>query len=80
VIRNRAPFAQELPALELTLTDAADQPLVRRVLRPADYAPGLAAPLPGPGLAPGAEAVLRLHFDTGDVRATGYRLYLFYPA
>ncbi len=80
VIRNRAPFAQELPALELTLTDAADLPLVRRVLRPADYAPGFAAPMRGPGIAPGAEAVLRLHFDTGSVRATGYRLYLFYPA
>jgi predicted Zn finger-like uncharacterized protein len=73
VIRNRAPFAQELPSLELTLTDAADRPLVRRVLRPADYAQA-------PGLAPGAEAVLRLHFDSGGVRATGYRLYLFYPA
>jgi len=24
--------------------------------------------------------VLRVHFDTGDVRATGYRLYLFYPS
>jgi predicted Zn finger-like uncharacterized protein len=80
VIRNRAAFAQELPALELTLTDAGDRPLVRRVLRPADYAPGLAPALRGPGLAPGAEAVLRLHFDTGGVRATGYRLYLFYPA
>jgi len=76
VIRNRAPFAQELPALELTLTDAADRPLVRRVLRPADYLPGGAPPQ---GIAPGAEAVLRLHFDTGDVRATGYRLYLFHP-
>jgi predicted Zn finger-like uncharacterized protein len=80
VIRNRASFAQELPALELTLTDAADRPLVRRVLRPADYAQGLAPALREPGVAPGAEAVLRLHFDTGGVRATGYRLYLFYPA
>lgn len=80
VIRNRAPFAQELPSLELTLTDAGDRPLVRRVLRPADYAQGLAAAMRGPGIAPGAEAVLRLHFDTGGVRATGYRLYLFYPA
>lgn len=80
VIRNRAAFAQELPALELTLTDAGDRPLVRRVLRPADYAQGLAPAMRGPGLAPGAEAVLRLNFDTGGVRATGYRLYLFYPA
>jgi len=80
VIRNRAPFAQELPSLELTLTDAGDRPLLRRVLRPADYLQGLATTMRGPGIAPGAEAVLRLHFDTGELRATGYRLYLFYPA
>ena len=79
VIRNRAPFAQEHPALELTLTDALDKPLVRRVLRPEDY---LARPREAlaPGIAPGSESVLRMHFDTGGVRATGYRLYLFYPS
>ena len=79
VIRNRAPFAQEHPALELTLTDASDQPVVRRVLRPADY---LARPPEAlaPGIAPGGESVLRVHFDTGGARATGYRLYLFYPS
>jgi predicted Zn finger-like uncharacterized protein len=77
VIRNRAAFAQELPSLELTLTDAGDRPLVRRVLRPADYLPG---GVPPQGIAPGAEAVLRVHLDTGGLRATGYRLYLFYPA
>jgi len=80
VIRNRAPFAQELPALELTLTDAGDQPLVRRVLRPADYVVGLPAAMRGKSMAPGSEAVLRLLIDTDGVRATGYRLYLFYPA
>ena len=78
VIRNRAPFAQEHPSLELTLTDAGDKPLLRRVLRPEDY---LARPREGlaPGIAPGGESVLRVHFDTGGLRATGYRLYLFYP-
>lgn len=75
VIRNRAAFAQELPALELTLTDAEEQALARRVLRPEDYLPGRER-----GLAPGAEAVLRVYLDTGGLRATGYRLYLFYPA
>jgi predicted Zn finger-like uncharacterized protein len=80
VIRNRAPFAQELPSLELTLTDAADRPLVRRVLRPEDYLPERPARERSQGIAPGSEAVLRVHFDTGDMRATGYRLYLFYPA
>lgn len=80
VIRNRAPFAQELPALELTLTDAGDRPLVRRVLRPDDYLAERPAGDRSPGIPPGAEAVLRVFFDTGNLRATGYRLYLFYPA
>jgi len=81
VIRNRAPFAQEHPSLELTLTDAADKALVRRVLRPADYMMTAAAREQlAQGIGPGGESVLRVHFDTGDVRATGYRLYLFYPS
>ncbi len=80
VIRNRAPFAQEHPALELTLTDAADKALVRRVLRPVDYMAAEAREQMAQGIGPGGEAVLRVHFDTGDVRATGYRLYLFYPS
>jgi hypothetical protein len=40
VIRNRAAVLQELPALELTLTDPDERPLVRRVLRPEEYLPG----------------------------------------
>jgi predicted Zn finger-like uncharacterized protein len=80
VIRNRAPFAQELPALELTLTDGLERAVVRRVLYPADY---LARPTDAvleAGIAAGAEAVLRIVFDTGGASATGYRLYLFYPS
>jgi len=50
------------------------------VLRPADYLGGRPAEAPARSIAPGAEAVLRIHFDTGSVRATGYRVYLFYPA
>ena len=80
VLRNRAAFAQELPALELTLTDAEDRLVVRRVLQPEDYLPARPADARAQGIAPGAEAVLRVPFDTGRVRATGYRLYLFYPA
>jgi len=79
VIRNRAPFPQEYPDLELTLTDESDQAVVRRVLGPADY---LAVPRSQGtvnGIGPGAEVVVRLHFDTSRVRATGYRLYLFFP-
>lgn len=80
VIRNRAPFAQEHPALELTLTDAADKALVRRVLRPTEYLQAAAPQQLAQGIGPGTEAVLRVHLDTSGVRATGYRLYLFYPS
>lgn len=78
VIRNRAPFAQEYPALELTLTDERDQAVARRVLAPADYLQGPGAERLAQGVAAGAEAALRVHFDTSRVRAVGYRLYLFY--
>jgi predicted Zn finger-like uncharacterized protein len=80
VIRNRAPFAQEHPALELTLTDAADKPVVRRVLQPADYLRASARETIAQGIAAGGESVLRVYFDTRGVHATGYRVYLFYPS
>ncbi len=78
-IRNRAPFPQDFPSLELTLTDERDRALVRRVLRPAEYLGAPPARL-AQGIAAGAEASLRVHLDTADVRAVGYRLYLFYPS
>ena len=81
VIRNRARFPQDYPALELTLTDEADRPLLRRVLAPRDY---LDQPrreeLARQGIAGGTEAALRVFLDTSRTRATGYRLYLFYPS
>jgi predicted Zn finger-like uncharacterized protein len=80
LIRNRAPFAQAYPALELTLTEDGGAPVVRRVLEPRDYlgterAPALAVQ----GIPGGGEAALRVHLDGGATRASGYRLYLFYP-
>lgn len=78
-IRNRAPFPQEYPALELTLTDERDQPVLRRVLAPSDYLPQASAEQRASGLASGAEASVRMHLHPGAVRPVGYRLYLFYP-
>ena len=81
VLRNRARFAQDYPALELTLTDEGDRPLLRRVLAPRDYLDPLRAPLAlAEGIAPGGEASLRIYLDSSRSRATGYRLYLFYPS
>jgi hypothetical protein len=78
LLRNRAPFAQEYPDLELTLTDQGDQPMVRRVLRPADYLQEKPAAIT-PGLAGGAEEPVRIRIETAGVLATGYQLFLFYP-
>ncbi len=76
-IRNLAAVAQELPHLELTLTDLTGQAAVRRVLRPPDYL----GRVPGSGevLGPGAEIAIQMRLETRTVRATGYELLLFYP-
>ena len=80
VLRNRAPFPQELPCLELTLTDHGERPLARRVLMPADYVRDRSATEPiAQGIAAGAELVLRVPIEARRVAASGYRLYLFYP-
>ena len=72
LLRNRAGFVQDAPHLELTLTDAQDAPIARRVLAPRDYF----ATTP---MGAGAELQVRLSIDAGQVRASGYRLYAFYP-
>ena len=77
LLKNRAAVAQEYPSLELTLTDDAQRPVLRRVLAPRDYLD--AGRTLEQGIAPGAEVPLRLVLDPGRVRATSYQLYLFYP-
>jgi predicted Zn finger-like uncharacterized protein len=75
-IRNRAAFAQELPLLELTLTRAENQTAARRVFYPGEYLD--AAADQGRGIGAQREVAIHLYLDTGDLRATGYRLYLFF--
>ena len=79
VLRNQAQFAQEFPALELTLTDERDEAVARRVLLPAEYLAGQSAEQIARGIGAGADAALRVYFDTGSLRAIGYRMYLFFP-
>ncbi|ABM31458.1 DUF3426 domain-containing protein [Paracidovorax citrulli] len=74
-IRSRADFPVAMPALELTLTDAQEQPILRRVLLPQD----LSAPaaLPANGEWGGAWPVNV--GAAGNGRVAGYRLLAFYP-
>ena len=81
VIRNRAPFPQEYPALQFALTDEAGRHVVSRVLAPREYLePSRASGLIGEGIEASGEASFTVHFDTGRTRASGYRLELFYPS
>ncbi len=79
-LKNRAPFLQTYPHLELTLTDTLDQPLLRKIIAPAEYLPkgsDIAA-----GFAAGRDITVNLALipeSAGKAAPAGYRLYLFYP-
>jgi predicted Zn finger-like uncharacterized protein len=75
-LRNRAGFVQAYPALELTLTDAYDQTLARRVLAPPEYAAKTARI--ASGFAAASDMRIRVYIQTPGFAPTGYRLYLFY--
>ena len=75
-LNNRAEYPQRWPHLELTLTDAGDNPISRRVLTPAEW---LSAGQNGEAF-PARKAVeLRLPFEVPGLAPTGYRIYAFYP-
>ncbi|MDD5330615.1 MAG: DUF3426 domain-containing protein [Sulfuricella sp.] len=76
ILRNRAKIAQEYPNLELTLTDTQDKMIARRIFLPKEYAKN--ADL-GRGMPPNEEAQVKLRLDLGDLKAAGYRVFLFYP-
>jgi predicted Zn finger-like uncharacterized protein len=77
LLRNRADYAQAFPSLELTLTDSADQAVVKRIFHPADYVEDKTAI--ERGIAPLQEANVRLRLELIDLAAIGYRLFVFYP-
>lgn len=77
-LNNQSPLAVAMPALELTLTDTQDQPVLRRVLMPAELGPDAPAVL-----TPGAEWATTLTLavapSNSTARIAGYRLLAFYP-
>ena len=76
-IRNRANWPLAYPNLELTLTDAQDRVVVRRVLAPSDYAGGTADL--ARGILGNGEVALKVFIDASATTQAGYRLYMFYP-
>lgn len=76
-LRNQSGMEVAMPAVELTLTDSADQPVVRRVLMPGELGAARLA------LAARAEwsgsAALVLQDASLASRVAGYRVLAFYP-
>lgn len=76
VLKNSAPMAVAVPALELSLTDSRDAVISRRVFLP-DELPGAPVLLPPQGA---LSMSLRLSIaDSGVSSMTGYRALVFYP-
>ena len=50
---------------------------MRKVLAPADYLPRNSAI--DKGMTPNADLAVSITLDAGDLPASGYRLYIFYP-
>jgi predicted Zn finger-like uncharacterized protein len=73
VLRNRGATRLAMPWVELSLTDASGNLLVRRVLSPQDFR------VPSPVLAANGEAALQLLLATGTPLVTGYTVEIFYP-
>ncbi len=76
-VKNTAATALAVPAIELTLTDALDQPIVRRVFLPGELDAKLEA------LAAGADwstsFAMAVKASGTSERVSGYRLLAFYP-
>jgi len=77
VLRNQGRSAQSWPSIELTLNDANDKALVRRVFAPRDYLPSQADV--DKGFAPRSEQSIKLYFELSQVKASGYHIAIFYP-
>jgi len=77
-LRNGAPLALRMPAVELTLLDLQERPVLRRVLLPADFSKSAVLP------AHAERSASLLLMLTGAEAASlpplaGYNLYPFYP-
>ncbi len=77
LLRNRSSLPQRWPAIELTLLDGNDRPLVRRVFNPADYLTATA--MLTTGFAQNTEQPARIKFESAQQKAANYRVILFYP-
>lgn len=76
-LRNNALLDLAMPAIELALTDAQDQPLIRRVILPSEFS------VPSKPLVAGSEwsssMSVSVKTSANMDRIAGYRMLAFYP-
>ena len=73
-LRNAARHQVAAPAMELTITDAQDQPIARRVLTPDELGTDSVIPAAGEW-----SRSVGISLEGGSTRVAGYRLLAFYP-
>jgi predicted Zn finger-like uncharacterized protein len=77
LLRNYSSTYQEWPHIELTLNDTNEKALLRRVFTPADYLNN--SEDVRIGFSANSERSVKLSFELSQLKASGYRVYLFYP-
>ncbi|MDN2708266.1 DUF3426 domain-containing protein [Janthinobacterium sp. SUN118] len=77
LLRNHSRSVQAWPSIELTLNDANDKPVLRRVIAPRDYLPANIDV--AKGLAPRSEQTIKVYFALDQLTASGYHIAIFYP-
>jgi len=76
-LKNQSTQPVAVPAVELTLTDGQDQPVLRRVLTAREL--GAPADTLGPSADWSTSLTLAVTPPSGGNRIAGYRLLAFYP-
>ncbi|HAT34063.1 MAG TPA: DUF3426 domain-containing protein, partial [Janthinobacterium sp.] len=77
VLHNQSGTAQAWPDIELILNDAADKPVLRRVITPREYLPPTTDV--AKGFATHSEQAVKLYFELAQLKASGYHIAVFYP-
>lgn len=77
LLRNHGATEQAWPHIELTLNDNNEVPIARRVFTPSEYL--ATAGTIKTGFAARSEQPVKLFFELSQLKASGYRVYLFYP-
>lgn len=72
-LRNKSPWELATPWVELSLNDGNGKVLMKRALKPEDFANGRAS------TGANSEQALQLVFSTGKQRVNGYTVEIFYP-